>query len=389
MKLPLVVALAVFLLAPWLSAQTPPQNAAPRTSAPSGASSNDSNGGFSAGGETPSPTLPDTSGSLLLDAQEWPLKPGPRQIRIWINYPERSRLSSVNAQTGIILSLHNWGGTNSAGTANPNTLAQRYNLITVCVDYLQSGAQASIHDPEPYDYGYLQALDALRALHFVFSGLKARGIPFDSSRLFSTGGSGGGNVSLMANKFAPRTFAGIIDLCGMPKLSDTVAYNLPGSGGLTARYTRDPSSPNYLSADAQEIRFAGHPEHLRLMRLWKNTAKVIVVHGVDDKLFVNEVHELVENMQTAGQDVEAHFITKEKVDGKVFTTTGHALGDRTLIVQQVAEKYLLPSSPEALHRAGETDFERRDESVRYPTSGGIWTISYSQGYPVGRFEPTR
>ena len=116
---------------------------------------------------------------------------------------------------------------------------------------------------------------------------------------------------------------------------------------------------------------------------------LFIVHGVDDKLFVNEVHELVENMQAAGHDVEPHFITKELVDGKIFTTTGHALGDRTLIVQQVAEKYLLPSSPEALHRAGETDFERPDESVRYPTSGGVWTISYSQGYPIGRFDPKR
>jgi hypothetical protein len=29
------------------------------------------------------------------------------------------------------------------------------------VNYLQSGRQASIEDPRPYDFGYLQALDAL------------------------------------------------------------------------------------------------------------------------------------------------------------------------------------------------------------------------------------
>ncbi len=334
------------------------------------------------------PKLPETSGSVMIDVQEWPQKPGPRQVQVWVHYPERSRLSSVNAQTGIMLSLHNWGGSYNVGTADPNKLAERYNVIGVCVDYLQSGAQASIRDPEPYDYGYLQALDVLRALHFVTSELKAKNIAFDSGRIFSTGGSGGGNVSLMANKLAPRTFAGIIDLCGMPKLTDIVAYNLPGSGGLDARYSKDSSSPNYLSADAQEIRFAGHPEHLRLMKSWGTSSKVIVVHGVDDKLFLNEVKELVENMKSAGLDVQPHFITADQVDGKVFTTTGHALGNRTLIVQQVADKYLLPTSKDALHRATPTDFERRDQIIRYPTANGVWVISYATGYPVGRFEPS-
>ncbi|MCX7423677.1 MAG: DUF2920 family protein [Planctomycetia bacterium] len=335
------------------------------------------------------PKLPETNGSVMIDAQEWPQKPGPRQVQVWVHYPERNRLSSVNAQTGIMLSLHNWGGSYNVGTADPNTLAQRYNVVAVCVDYLQSGAQASIRDPEPYDYGYLQAIDVLRALHFVMSELKAKNIPFDASRIFSTGGSGGGNVSLMANKLAPRTFAGIIDLCGMPKLTDIVAFNLPGSMGLDARYSRDAASPNYLNLDAQEIRFAGHPEHLRLMKTSGTSSKVIVVHGIDDKLFLNEVHELVNNMTTAGLDVEPHFINKEQVDGKVFTTTGHALGNRTLIVQQVADKYLLPTSPTALHRNGPTDFDRRDQVVRYPTKNGVWVISYEAGYPVGRFEASR
>ena len=219
--------------------------------------------------------------------------------------------------------------------------------------------------------------------------LKAKHIAFDSGRIFSTGGSGGGNVSLMANKLAPRTFAGIIDLCGMPKLTDIVAYNLPGSGGLDARYSRDPASPNYLNPDAQELRFVGHPEHCRLMKSWGTSSKVIVLHGVDDKLFLTEVQELANNMKATGLDVEPHFVTQEQVDGKVFTTTGHALGNRTLIVQQVADKYLLPTSKDALRRTTPTDFEHRDQLVRYPTTNGVWVISYAAGYPVGRFEPTR
>ena len=75
-------------------------------------------------------------------------------------------------------------------------------------------------------------------------------MPFASGRIYATGGSGGGNVSLMANKLAPRTFACTIDLCGMKKLSDDIAYNLPGGSGLDARWSRDPKSSNYLSPDA-------------------------------------------------------------------------------------------------------------------------------------------
>ena len=102
-----------------------------------------------------------------------------------------------------------------------------------------------------------------------------------------------------------------------------------------------------------------------------------------------QTHELVDNMKTAGLDVEPHFITNEQVDGKVFTTTGHALGNRTLIVQQVSDKYLLPNSPTALHRLGPTDFDRCDQTVRYPTKNGAWVISYEAGYPLGRFEANR
>ena len=54
---------------------------------------------------------------------------------------------------------------------------------------------------------------------------------------------------------------------------------------------------------------------------------------------------MVGNMKGAGLDVEAHFIAKEHLDGKVFTSTGHALGNRTQIVFRVADKYRMASSP--------------------------------------------
>ncbi|MEQ9407440.1 MAG: GDSL-type esterase/lipase family protein [Fuerstiella sp.] len=330
--------------------------------------------------------LPETNDAVYVPAQTWPWQPGPRTVRVSIHYPD-GQLAQVSEQTGIMLSLHNWGGQHSSGTANPDVLANRLNVVAVCVDYLQSGRKASVESPEPYDFGYLQALDALRALWFVRSGLTRADKSWDDGRLFCTGGSGGGNVTLMANKLAPRTFACIIDKCGMKKLSDDIAFNLPGGSRLNARWSRDPESTSYLTADAQAIRFVGHPAHLTTMKQLNPTARIIVVHGVDDATCpFADAEELVANLQAADLPAEPHFITKDDLDGTVFTSTGHALGDRTEIVFRVAGHYLDADSPDALKRSGPTDFDRR-EDLRYLTQHGAFVISYRNGYPEASFEP--
>jgi hypothetical protein len=199
------------------------------------------------------PQLPATNGAVEIPAQSWPQRMGPRTVKILIHYPG-GKLAHVGDRTGIMLSLHNWGGTDCVGTADPQALADRLNVVGICVNYLESGPKDSIEGPEPYDYGYLQSLDSLRALWFVRSQLQERKIPFASGRLFATGGSGGGNVTLMANKLAPRTFACVVDVCGMKKLSADIAFNLPGGSGLNARWSRDPKSPSYLTPDEQDLR---------------------------------------------------------------------------------------------------------------------------------------
>ncbi len=332
------------------------------------------------------PKLPAQDAAVEIPAQEWPQRPGPRNVRVLVHYLNGS-LEGVTPQTGIMLTLHNWGGTDCVGTADPRELARRLNVVAVCVNYLQSGKTDSVAGPEPYDFGYLQALDALRALWFVRDGLKSQGKTFRDDRLYCTGGSGGGNVTLMANKLAPRTFACVVDLCGMKKLSDDIAFNLPGGSGLNARWSRDAQSKSYLSIDEQELRFVGHPGHLAAMKQLGATSKIVVVHGTDDATcpYADAV-EMVESMRQAGLDVEPKFVTKADLDGAVFTSTGHALGNRTQIVLTVAGKHLAPNWENARRRSGPSDFERH-ESIRYRTTNGEFIISYEAGYPVGRFEP--
>lgn len=332
------------------------------------------------------PALPDADGAVEIPAQEWPLRPGPRRVRVLVHYPQ-GRLAAVGPTTGLMLTLHNWGGTDCVGTANPRTLAQELNVVALCVNYLQSGPQDSIMGPEPYDFGYLQALDALRALWWLGDRLEQAGRPYAAGRLFCTGGSGGGNVSLMANKLAPRTFACVVDLCGMKKLSDDIAFHLPGGSDLNARYVRDPAHPYHLTVDMQELRFLGHREHLRIQQQSGATARVITVHGREDTTcpFADAV-EMVDEMRRAGLSVEPRFIGRGELDGQVFTSAGHALGDRTRIVLQVAGNLLRAGTPDSLERRVPSDFVRR-EAIRYPTRDGTFVIDYSAGYPVGRWEP--
>jgi acetyl esterase/lipase len=322
------------------------------------------------------PTLPTKNATLEIPAQEWSQHPGPRTVGVQIHYPGGG-LEGVKKDTGVMLTLHNWCG----GSANPKALAERLNVVAICVNYLQSGRRASVEDPEPYDCGYLQALDALRALWFVYNGLEERKIPFARDRILTTGGSGGGNVSLMANKLAPRTFAAVIDMCGMPKLSDDIAFNLPGGSGLNARWHRDPASPNYLSPGEQEIRYVGHPSHLAKMKELGNRAEIFVVHGRDDRTCpFPDAEEMVANFEKVGLNVKPHFVDKEDIDGKVFKSSGHSLGNRTEIAIRFGAK--------PFRRGHPSDFDLRDEKVRYAVTGGEFVISYREGYPVGRLVPT-
>ena len=166
-----------------------------------------SSGGRAApAGNADLPTLPHADGQVVIPAQS-AASGQARIITVYLHYPG-GRLENVKASTGLMLCLHNWGGTGfceGRESCSPDT----YDAVVIGVDYYQSGDTPD--SPLPYDFGYLQAADALRALWFVYHGLAAGHVPFDRMRIYGMGGSGGGNVIQMANKFAPHTFACIVD----------------------------------------------------------------------------------------------------------------------------------------------------------------------------------
>jgi hypothetical protein len=291
-------------------------------------------------------------------------------------------MREVNAGTGLMLSLHNWGGTGFIGAPDPGVLSSRYNVVAIGVDYLQSGEGAPPETGFPYDTGYLQTMDALRALYVVYDGLRQASVAFDTQRLYACGGSGGGNVSLMANKLAPSTFACIVDLSGLASLTDGVAYGDPEGVDIRAGYTRDAAHPNYLPRHGQLIRDPGYDAHIGVMMAAGNSARIISIHGEDDaSCDVSDKRRVLDALRRKGAEVHAHYISRVDIDGDLITESGHSIGNRTRLLQHFADPFLLPRSQECQRLTTPCDFDQR-RNVVFPTDDVVYTVDYSRGYPV-------
>jgi len=321
-------------------------------------------------------------------AQEWPFEPGERRVKMWVELPQKG----VGPNTGLMLVLHNWGGVYDRANYVEwcRTFAERYNVTAVSVNYLQSGdpgLRAREATSLPYDCGYLQAMDSIGALYHVRRQLLGNGVEFNEHRVYAMGGSGGGNVTQMAMKLAPRTFACGVDICGMPGLTDGLAYGTGEYGSnLGAGYSRDPESPAYMTADMQEIRDFGHLEHCRLLHEANPDLKIVTVHGVDDQScpVVPKIGQY-QRMVQAGLDVDGHFLTPFDVDGEAVTCTTHPVGRRDRVVMKYADVYMKEDGEFAKATTGPSDFSRGGQ-FEYPTTSGRYVIDFS-AYPQIRFDP--
>jgi len=323
-----------------------------------------------------STVMPEVKKLIQVPGQEYRFRPGKREFTVYVRYPAKG----VNANTGLMLLSHNWGGTWKYTAPWCDLLSDRFNLICLSVDYLQSGEAK--HDKVPYDHGLLQAMDCLRALYVVQQELDSKKIKFNRRRIYAAGASGGGNVSLMVNKLAPSSFGCIIDLCGMPGLTGEIAY---GIGKLNAGYSKDPASPKYLSLAMQEIRDPGNPAHLAIQKKLNPGNKVVIVHGLDDKSCNPADKMLIASaMVRAKFRPDTHFLTANDVDGVIVRNTAHSLGNRPEIISKFGFNYLSENGKFAMLIQGKSDFDARHEVV-YPVTGGKYIISF-KGLPTVRFE---
>ena len=59
------------------------------------------------------------------EGQEWPFKPGKRMVKMYVREPA----NGVNANTGFMLLLHNWGGIDPIGDLNGDSVIDGGDLI--------------------------------------------------------------------------------------------------------------------------------------------------------------------------------------------------------------------------------------------------------------------
>ncbi len=318
-------------------------------------------------------------------AQEWPFEPGRRTVRMWVREPP----GGIGAGTGLMLCLHNWGGIYDQEIYRGwcDTFSERYDVVAVSVNYLQSGDDWKLRRDRPYDHGYLQAMDCIGALYHVRRQIGQAGLSFDEHRIYAMGGSGGGNVTQMACKLAPHTFACAVDICGMPGLTDGIAFGTGAFGShLSAEYSTNPDSPRAMTTDMQEIRDFGNLEHCRLLHGANPSLKIVIVHGLDDATcpVVPKIEQFARMVQ-AGIDVDGRFLTEIDVDGEAVTTTGHPVGNRDRVVMKYADEYMLPDGRLARRTTQDNDFQRGG-TFEYPTTNGRYVIDFN-GYPTIGFVP--
>ena len=281
----------------------------------------------------------------------------------------REPAAGCNEHTGIMLLVHYWTGTFDMLFEACDDFCDRYNVVAVTVDYLQSG-----HDDQdgiPYDLALIQTVDCLRAIYHVQNRLRAEGKPFDNRRLYVAGQSGGGIIALMCAKLAPCTFSCVFDLCGCAGLTDHHAFDMKEGG-----WSRDPSSPFYRTPAHQEIRDPGNLDHLRKQFEMNPKEKYIIVHSLDDgTCSVFDKIAIFRNMVEVGYRPSAVFVTPQDVDGTAVTTTDHPVGNPHQIYIKYGDEYFRQDGKFACRRDSETDFERHHQ-ISYDVTGGVWTMDY-------------
>ncbi len=119
----------------------------------------------------------------------------------------------ITSKTGVMLFTHGWHGNRFQHKEKMEWAAERFDLVTVSVEFRQSGYD---FDPVkglgaclPYDAGFYQVFDVLNGLRHILS----QRPQVNHRRVFHYGGSQGGQIALLSALYAPKTFAWLYVSC--------------------------------------------------------------------------------------------------------------------------------------------------------------------------------
>lgn len=231
-----------------------------------------------------------------------------------------------------------------------------------------------------HDYGFIQAIDCLWALGVLGQLCRQNDITLNWKRIYGYGIGDGGHIIQMCLRFAPNTFAVIVDNTGYPYVSVErmiessltriprtlespqggkirVFVDFPGTYGLTEKATY------YLTEDMVEIR------DLRKYTIPFATKLIMFQDGEDE-----EKKKLYLMLKEAGRDVE-------------FYEESQVIGDELMVSQfeSVADRYMALDSPEMIQHEEDFDFALGTR-ITFETTNGKYILDYASGAPIIQFE---
>jgi len=270
-------------------------------------------------------------------------------IGINLHFPDE-----MNSETGLMVILHGWGGTYHQYDAYCEEWRNRYNVITLQVNYRNSGDGSPI-----YDFGKYQAIDVLRAIQYVRENYQ-----INDERIIGWGGSGGGQIILQTAKMAPNTFALVIECAGITKPTDVQ--------DVIQHYKNDPIGDWQAKALGDENVYMPDEYQIRSPQYHATFyhAKMYIFHGdADEVVDVQHGVDLSRALLDAGKQAVL----------KVIKSGNHGFGgtfDETENTRQkVTNKY---AGEDILHLRtdGITDFEQRSVIDLPVDSGAVYRVSY-------------
>jgi hypothetical protein len=244
---------------------------------------------------------------------------------------------------------------------------------------------------EHYDFGLIQAMDCLWAIR-VLKG-EYPGLRWD--RLAASGLSHGGYLSTMCAKFAPNTFALIVNAYGWtgPYLPWMIKGRMPfaicvnglyGSLFLENYWSEDPASPYFLSPDRIAIRDLGDAGQLDQWKTQRDETgtNLVFTHQVDDEMHPRAAKErMLETMRSLGFEFEYH-ARNDPAKGIDYRSLsqGEKTSAKGVIYDFVTEDRL------AKARVTKDDFERHSK-IEYRCAKTRYVVDYADdGFPRVKVE---